>query len=644
MSLMNQRNGQGPRPALQIWLGVVLAITCVGWQDAGGTTSTDSTPSAPPVAPHDGSGEGAASVPLAIQADPGTQGVFDLWSADEATGAGSLEVSSVQFLVPKLVGHRAVDRLRLDRPGLEGLTTESPLIRLPTGRGSLYYVRRPGATGYLHVRSNGLVRMLIERPDVDGLPALHDSIGVSYRGDAALVATTPAAGGDVFVLDLVGLAEESILLTGDLPPLNVDPISLRASRKAAWFVADGVLYRTGTPNSGKMTAHVSGAPGQVWPELVQSFEGDRVVAFYEESDIERRVVVVDADGLEAIATSTAANFTHPDYDDVRGPYVALSDDGTVVAFTHDESPWHGKWSNEIYVRNLNLQMPTFHVTQEPDFPVYLDNVGILGFTHGRVLTFFGGDEFVSGIPSDVGVGAADWFAADFNKPQPVISNMSRTSNEQFPPFNTSPRLSFTEAVMDPRGQRILMSGQPTPDEPNKIVSFALAGGYDSSAFDIFDVAGLDELNMFRGGADLFFVSETNDIGSLPSSPDRTAGDTRLEVLRPLEQGLATLLPIADLGDDDLERVTGYGSVAGGALDLKGIGVVPVFLFPLSGQMRAVNVTPSELSPQLRVSDSGRLTFGHGPDDDGPFEFKSVGLDGVMIELQVPVAYGFPLAR
>jgi len=604
------------------------------------------------------------SVPFALST---TNESYDLWIADESNGAAIPTLHDVQFLPITGVGLRLADALRSDCPATLGQGGVAPRVRL-SGRGNLYRVKRTGTSAFVYVAADGWPELLLELPDVDGQPALQDKVAVALQGDAALVTTSLAAGGDVWALDLKDGYCGASLLTADLPPLAVDGRSLRVHRRSAWFVADGVLYRSSDPFLGLLAPVGAPVEGSVLPDLVLSSNGRRLAAMYAQSPLERAIVVHTLTGGHVLVTPQATNFVEPGLDHPRGPFMALNGDGSLIAFLHPESPWHGKWANELYVRRVDVPEPAVHVSQIPEFPVYIDNIGVLGFTHQKVLTFFAGDQTLSGIPASQGMGSADWFAADFSQPVPVYQNLSRSSTQSAPPFDLPGRLDFVLAQVDPLGERILLSGRPG-FLGGRLVSFALDDHhYDTTAIELLgDVA--DEVLVRAGGHQVFVISQPL---STPGDDDPAGSDCDdedcddedcedpagsqgppapgtpekvLERLLPLDLALGQLLPVTELdAATSIDRFAGFEQLAAAVLHFAPGLELPVFLDGTTGQMQNAWSIPEVVSPVVHVTPQGNLLFGHGTHIGGALQFVSVARDGSAVALQLPASFGFPLPR
>ena len=630
-------------------LSALAALFCLSWQgvETDGTEHTAADPTSEVVF--------EPSLPFAVASPTGG---FDLWHADESSGATYVSVTGIEFLPVRGAGMRFADGMRTDVPTVRGEGTPTPHVRL-AGRGNLYRVSRGGKTGLLHVDNKGNAQMMLEVPDADGVPGLLETVAISMQSDSVLVASPVASGGDVWAIDL---GEPRVhLLTGNHPPHAVEPTSLRIHRRSAWFVAGGELFGTPTPFHGTIYRTQTELPGPVLPDLVLSLNGRRVAALHEESHLMRRIVVHSSQGTHTVVTPLASEFFAANYEHPRGPFMALSADGSMVAFLHAEAPYHGKWTQELYVREVDIPMASVHVTQAPDFPVYIDNVGILGFVHGKVITFFGGDQTISGIPAAEGMGASDRFAADYNVPEaPVVQNLTRSSGQLLPPYDIPGQLDFVSAQVDPRGERYLLRGD-ADFLGGQLKSFALDDAkYDSVAVDLVEDVASDVV-VRDAGYQVFVITQPLPEAHGPDYPappgggespdddgkdDDDCGDLAPEVdmLLPLDESLGDTLPVYTLYDDlSLDRFVGLQELSAAVLSLGPGAEYPVFIDGVTGILSLAWMMPEEVSPRLTVTDSQRLLFGHGP-QGGPYQFVSVGRDGSATMLGVPPGYGFPLPR
>src|SRR4030095_9121532 len=134
-------------------------------------------------------------------------------------------------------------RRRFDLPTTQGKSSPAPFVRRPGGGGSLFRIGIAGATALLSFGQDGAPSLHALAPNrASGAAPWPERRSVRADGRMVLLATSPAAGGDVGLVDLDSAAPVQ-WLTLDLPPLEVESDSLRLSPVGAWFVADGAVYR-----------------------------------------------------------------------------------------------------------------------------------------------------------------------------------------------------------------------------------------------------------------------------------------------------------------------------------------------------------------------------------------------------------------
>jgi hypothetical protein len=574
-----------------------------------------------------------ASPPLSAQSVPFARktaaGTAEIWRLDEAGGPPQLAFSGVSFLPVELAGAAVSDRLRLDRPTLQGVGEPAPHVRLPGG-GSLYRIGWNTDTALLHVDPDGVPSVLLT---VGGPLALSTRIGVSIGGTRALVATTLAAGGDVFAVDLA--AGTSVCLTAGSVPLAVDDASLRLSSQAAWFVASGVLYRAPLlPPDAAQPVSAAEMGGPVLSELAAATSADCVAAVVGPPDDVRRLVVVPLVGAPVLVTPTPGEYDLPSYADPLGPFLALSPDGELIAYREliDDT-------EELFVKDVLLPAPELHVTIEPQFPVYIDNVGILGFSAPKQLCFFAGDNNISGVSGQELMAAADMYMADFSTPaQPVYTNLTQTNGQSVPPFTQPATLTFWQAVLDPLAERFLLVGEDEDGSPT-LAAFAL---------DTWAPPGVDTLLASDGSTsfeavDLQAGGERVLVEVLSGDGDGSDSLT-LSMLPPVSYDPAQLVTLATVPESiTLDRWTcdHTGEWAACVASLAPGIEIPVYAHLDSGLLVPALFTPFGVSPMLAYSSMGRLYLGLGA-AGGPYKFVAFAGPGVGKALSIPVGDGFPL--
>lgn len=185
-----------------------------------------------------------AGVPSAqatlFKGPPGGEGDVLVFAAPGPAHARPPELQGIVLLSVDATGRSDFTRFQPDQPRLLSDVPLATRLVLPQDHGSLYRYRREregGADfGYFVVRANGLASFLVAFPGTgpagsdDPIPA---PVAVSSAGDAFLVATSTAAGGDLFEIEVESGAVQP--LTAGLPPLDVLPQGLALMPR--WGVA-----------------------------------------------------------------------------------------------------------------------------------------------------------------------------------------------------------------------------------------------------------------------------------------------------------------------------------------------------------------------------------------------------------------------
>ncbi|MHC4845836.1 MAG: hypothetical protein ACYTCU_06715 [Planctomycetota bacterium] len=559
-------------------------------------------------------------------------GGLDLWVVDETSDTAAPWLTGVTMQPLSLTAHPPRDALRT---GIPTLHDDGPvdLVRLPQG-GALYSLTTATEASLLMVGADGVPQVVFSVTADGPAQVLHEAIAVDTAGAWALVATTTLAGGDAWLLDLsTGTAPRN--LTSSAEPLDIDDDSLRVSAASAWFEAEGDLYRAdlATLLDASPVVMPLQTDEEVLPETVLAESGVALAVVLEGGgETERRVLVVPLVGAPVVVTDVPGAYELPSYENDLGPFMALDADGGVISYLGLVGT-----SVELYVHEVALPAPSLHVTQAPDFPAYMDNVGILGFTSARMLTFFAGDEQLSPVSGKEVMGAADLFQADLGTSGiATITNISETSGDPYPPFGGVGSMLFEEALLDPLADRFLLLGdedglpvlQTVPTTPygaHKVVKTPL------------DAAFQDE-PMVRGVGDavLIHAAADGDDGEVT-----TPGE--LHLLGPLVQGAALELMLASVPPGvEFDRFSSNpsGDVVAFVASVGGSFEVPVLLEPETGLMMLAWTQPYALTQTTAFSSSGRLYVGLGV--PGSYLFASFSGPGVGAKLPLPIRDGFPL--
>ncbi|MEM7306920.1 MAG: hypothetical protein AAF682_09630 [Planctomycetota bacterium] len=409
-------------------------------------------------------------VPLARKAGAS----YEIWALSPATLQKTKVLAGATFLPIELVGYPAKDRLRVDLPLQGGAGSPTPHVALPGG-GAVYRLELGGATALLLVRRLGAPELLLSVTDgPGGEPGLLAGVHVAPDGARLIAASPPAAGGDVFAVDLEP-AGTSVCLTSTLEPLDVVGASLRVSPAACWFVAGGVLQRAAFAPGVVPLAIEPGLAGTALPELVLATGGGGVVFTLEDAGGQRALLLDRADGGVQPVSFGYGDYSPPALDHPLGPWVAVSPDASLVAFREEVGPDH-----ELRVTRVGTGEPPAELTESGTFANYIDSIGVLAFGFPEVLCFFAGDTHAGGdFVQDDELRAADMYAIDLASfAAPGLSNVTRTSGEKYPPFAANGTLAFDEALVGPLGDCFLLLGDSDAGD-RELSSFLVDGGEQS---------------------------------------------------------------------------------------------------------------------------------------------------------------------
>jgi hypothetical protein len=317
-------------------------------------------------------------------------------------------------------------RLRADVPGASRLV-------LPGERGSLYKFRRAepsggAAFGYFLVRPSGHATLLFELPGTgpagndDPLP---EHIAVATDGRAFLVASVPAAGGDLWEIQLVGIAINRTLHLG---PIDFEKNGL--ALLASWGIGvarDGVHRFDRVVGGRANSVPLTFTPTWFGPDVVRSADGS-TVAFLAGADVtQARVLTCRRLGGAVVASERPMKIPGAGFlpESPAGPALALSTDGSWVAWRAEGT------SREVFVRETRSgpRAPSQHITGPADFNYTLNDTG--------VISFFDHDSAVlaAGRGQSDGIARGDLFRIDLAPGGFTVRNLSLTSGISQPPFD-----------------------------------------------------------------------------------------------------------------------------------------------------------------------------------------------------------------
>jgi len=385
----------------------------------------------------------ATSLLLLVAPTAGAQSFFEI--------SGSGPQGSVVVLTPSEVRPPALQEivlLPLDAMGRTALTSlqrgetqrradipGAARLRLPEGMGSLYKYCRPGdplidpgsVYGYFIVGPLGRARRVFELSGTGVLLAddpLPGRVAIHASGTCMLVATSVAAGGDLWEIDLTNGSVQN--RTATLGPMD--------------FGLNGLVlldtWGFGVSSSGPVRfERLPGAQATtVAMPLTNTWFGPDVVRSADESTV---AFLAGADGLNALVftarrsgnaiLASDAPMTIPGAgflpEVTTGPHLALSTDGSWVA-------WRSQGETFARETGAGTHPPGQHLTGAPDFDATLNDTGVIAFFDPDSVILF------AGRGASDGIGRGDLFRFDLVPGGGgAITNLSQTSEIIGPPYD-----------------------------------------------------------------------------------------------------------------------------------------------------------------------------------------------------------------
>jgi len=319
-------------------------------------------------------------------------------------------------------------RLRTDVP-------QAARLLLPGERGSLYKYQRPVAGGALFgfflVRPSGMATSLFELAGSGTAGTVDPFVGnlaIEADGRAFLVASSVAAGGDLWEVSLVGTA---VNRTPQIAPRDFRKNGLVLFGTWGLGVATDGVYRFDRALGANASAvTLPFTPPWFGPDVVGSAD-ESTVAFLAGADVSQaRVLTCRRLGHAVMASDRAMNIPGAGFlpEDHTGPALALSTDGSWVI-------WRGSGgggSQECFARETRSgpRAPSQHLTGPTHFDNTLNDTG--------VIAFFGRESAVMAVGRDQsnGIGRGDIYRVDLNALTGfTATNLSLTSGITAPPFD-----------------------------------------------------------------------------------------------------------------------------------------------------------------------------------------------------------------
>jgi hypothetical protein len=556
---------------------------------------------------------------IALETLPGSHNIATI---EETTLEGTLVQSGVELRPLSLAGFALRDRLRADVPTVRGLSGPLPHVRLPD-HGSLYLSTQGPAICLLQVDAEGRVttRFKARRHGTDVM--LSDTIAVSPGGRRALVATSPWAGGNAHVIHLDSRGP-SFEVTQHLPPLAIEPDSLRLGPDDLWFIAGNRLFHA--QGAAQATpVHVALPAGAIiQPETAMSGDGRSLALIIDDPGAGRLLMVIGASGASSWVQGAPADYDTPTLDQTIGPLLALSHDGSCVAWRQTVI------SKELFVQRVEQASLPEQVTRDAQFTDTIDSVGVLGFVGDGRLVFAAGE---AQLDPESPIGSADFFLVDMTGPLPAPPvNLTLTSGVAQAPFLVAGELEVKEAVLDPRGERLLVRYDPTGGDD----AVALLDLDNAQSFTPLLPALETNLIMEAAGDHVLFIS---------TPPQPAPYLTEVHLLRPRD---VPGVPLVFAGGTNVpgftfDRFTSdrRGLLAAFVASLGPGMSVAVQVEMATAQLRPLWHSLFEVSPTLAYTQNGMLTMGLGP-VGGPFVWLGFSEPQKPLPFPLPPSLGFPL--
>jgi hypothetical protein len=425
---------------------------------------------------------------------------------DETGAAPGQPVPGLQdiVLLPlDAAGRSAAAVLLPDRAQLRLDVAGAARVLLPAGQGSLYRYRRASgagaAFGFFRVDPAGAVSPVLELPGTgpasDADPFL-ERVAVDAAGQALLVGTTPAAGGDLREVDLAGGAVEN--RTANLAPLNLLPDGGRLLGAFGTAVAQqGIVRFARTPGAAAELVPVSGiaAPAYFDGGVAGSADGSLAATVAGASPALLHVITYGAAGPARALDPVPQRLSGAGYlpESPAGPYLALSGDGALAAW-RTEVQTLTESSREAWI-GRTAPLPgdtTEQITADAHFVDTLDETGLIGFVSGTVMLLGVGERADPANPLSLDIDGMDLYTAVLNPDgTTTLANASLTSGDPAEPF-TKGELSTEDGVFQlPGGGALALNDatetlgilqpgttglQPLVPQTKELDSVALAGG------------------------------------------------------------------------------------------------------------------------------------------------------------------------
>ena len=464
-------------------------------------------------------------------------GIGDVWVVEQGgTVDRPAELQGILLLPIDCVGRTRFGQLLPTSPRLRDDIPGATRIELPGNAGSLYRYRRaedPGADrfGFLVVGIDGRARSVFEL-DGSGPGGIDDpvpgKVGLAADGSGLVVATTLAAGGDLYQVEFASPVATN--RSGALPPTAFleNGLALCAGFGVGLTSTGPLRFDRASPGDSVPVAFPAPLPIDFAPDVVTDPNG-AVVAVLGGATPTARCIYVFGRAGQALGVSgapadlPAAGFL-PEYE--AGPFLALSPNGGHVAWRAIEGP-----SSELFVRESGIGAASQHVTADANFTDTLNETGMIGFVSALALIALVGERTPGG-----GIEGADFFGVDLSGGPAAISNLTATSGDTLLPFLQKGEIGSEDGVFAIPGSTDVLFHWSQSGGGGELWRADLAAGTTNQLLD--DVKSLDLVE--HSGGQLFLEVRRSTAGS----PHELLG---------LSIAAATLSPLGRTGDAEVLR-------------------------------------------------------------------------------------------
>lgn len=423
---------------------------------------------------------------------------------EASTGAPSLP-APLQGIVLLPIDFAGRTELDLFHPGRPRIVTDVPnaaRLILPAGQGSLYRYRRDGrgggsaAFGFFLVDSSGVARSVFERPGTgpSGVAdPVAEPVALDATGTTLLVATSVAAGGDLWEIDLVlGTSRNRSSALGPLDVASGGLILLPSFGAAA---TDSSLLRFSRADTLDAEPFTFPGTAPAWFEggLVASANGLVAATIAGDSATSAHVWAFDATSAPTQITSTPAHLSGVGSAPgaLAGPFLALSPDGSACAW-RTEGLAREAWMRDVSIAPAAAEQ---QLTGDADFIDTLDTIGEFGFIGPMSLVILVGE---TASPQG-GVDSGDFYRVDFDPLTGATThtNLTRTSGDIAAPFESKGELKSEDGIWAlPGTAKVLVNNSLSGGVSDLLIADLAAESLttlsgDVKSLDLVEIVGAD---------------------------------------------------------------------------------------------------------------------------------------------------------